>query len=271
MAALLPDYERPPIGEVVLAVQFEAMRGAQTAHLGEFLLSRKPDWVVLPETAPLGPSVEPVDLAPMWLPQAAALQFLPATASRLRAASATGDRMVQLENGWLVYNWRLTEPGQPYPRYSVLKPAFLKELADWIDFAKRRSLGEFRPTLWEVGYVNFVPKGTLWNAIDEWPSIVPGLMRERSGLDAPLQTMNGRWAFVVEPGKCRLQVMVEHSRLEIGDGTEAMLLKLIARGPVADQTVAGLTSGLDMGHAHVVTSFDRLISAQAAAHWGKRR
>ncbi len=250
MPTELPTFDRPPLTEVFLAAQFAPLPQLRTAHLGEFLSALGPTWSPLPDAPALGQTREPVDSTPEWL-LPGTLEIDLRTGTRLRAQSAGADRMLQVENGWLALNWA-GGPGRDYPRFAALSAEYEQQYERWSCFLAERGLGTVVPNLWEVGYVNVFPRGELWNELGDIVGLLPRLLGSGPGSAGALQTLSGRWAYLIAPGVGRLQVFVEHALRHTPELGECIQLRLIARGPVREASGAALWQGLAIGHERIV-------------------
>jgi hypothetical protein len=253
----LPTFERPPLTEVFLALQHDPLKKLRTAHLGEFLRAAGPEWIPQPDTAALGQTHEPVGEAVEWMmPGTLAIDIR--SGVRLRASRVSADRMLQVENGWLVYNW--LEGQQPYIRFEGLRSELEAEIQRWGRYLSDNQIGDLRPNLWEVAYVNVFPKGEFWSSSADWSRILPKLGAPGQGTSS-FQSFTGKWAYLIAPGIGRLQVSLEHALHGAPEPKECLLLRFVARGPVLDGSMDGYWRGLALGHQTIVTTFPEWLSA----------
>ena len=265
----LPEYQRPPVAETVMGVQFRPLPKLQFAHLGAFWSSLGPDWPYVSDVAGLGQTIEPQGVEPSWIEGAAQDMNAESPGARLRAFNSKRDRLFQVENGWFVYNWRKNTPDAEYARYSTLRIEFDALVERFCQFLSERSLGTIEPNLWEIGYINFVVQGPLWKSARDWPRVLPHLLAQDIGADAEhLQTVNGRWVYVLDGGRGRLQVAVEHGRSTGEPRQELLVVRLTARGMLTGPTLGAAGAGLDLGHESIVRKFTELTSKEAREYWG---
>ncbi len=268
MVPKLPHFENPPLTETILGVQFDPVRKLRTGHLGQFLGGLGQEWEQLHDAPPLGQTHEHVEPDPDWVPRDVQLQLTLPGASRLRARRTDRSRMVQVENGWFVYNWS-QQIGESYPRYDTLRDEFRRSFESFSAFVTDCSGSALTPNLLEIGYVNVVPPGELWSRPSEWGDVVPSLfspmLRSATG---ELQTASGRWAVVDPPNRLRLQLFAEHALVDSSQPRGALVLRLIARGPLAQGDE--LFARLEVGHRMIVSTFARILSDKARTHWGYR-
>ncbi len=275
----LPDFERPPVVETVLGVQFEPLREFRNAHLGifwKFLRSEKVraqlgfDWPRLIDAPRLEPVTERFAGGEAWARLGLQLKISQDPSARLQIQNTDRDRMIQLQNGQLHYNW-LGHGGRDYPRYSRIRPEFNKVLDQFQLFVVNEQLGEMQPNQWEITYVNHLPKGTVWNDPKDWKDIfrdVPGT-RDYPG-SVRLESFASEWHLEIQPQLGRLHIQLAHGRSDIGDGGGLLRLTLTARGPIGKHQDGDvdLDKGLELGRKTIVTTFKAITSDSAHKYWG---
>ena len=182
--------------------------------------------------------------------------------------NAAENRMIQIQNGRLHYNW-LGQGGEEYPRYSRVRPEFDKCLGELERFLADESLGKLRPTQWEVTYVNHFPKGTVWDDPADWRALFTSLPQASvSVLPVRLESLGGQWHYEIEPQRGRLHVQLQHGRRSSPNQCEVVIMKLTARGSLGKDSDPGLDEGLDLGREVIVRTFKELTSAEAHEYWG---
>lgn len=263
-------FRHPPVVETVLGIQFERMPGLTNAHFGAFWQQRKADWPKIDDAPPLEEQFEPFGKQLGWN-RALQLKLTQSPSVRVQIRNVTGDRMIQLQNCRLHYNW-IGRPGEEYPRYRTVRPEFDQVLREFEEFVAEQDLAELAPNQWEVTYVNHMLQGKLWNRAEEWPALFTSLLGSAAtptGLR--LEGFGGHWHFEIEPQRGRLHVELQHAFVGGDEKQEALVMKLTARGPVQnnqDPTVA-VDEGLNLGHDIVVTSFRDLTSQEAHDYWNR--
>jgi len=190
----------------------------------------------------------------------------------MQLRNQAGDRMLQLQNGRLIYNW-LGANGAEYPRYRQIRPEFDKHFEEFRSFLLDENLlAMMRQNQWDVTYVNHIPKGTVWNSIEDWSQVfqfhaVPPAVLNVSRLES----VAGNWMYEITPRRGRLRVQLQHAKIR-DSSTETLVFTLTARGPIGEGE-GGLDrheAGLDLGHEVIVNSFRDLTSAKARKYWEER-
>ncbi len=155
-ASELVSFERPPVQEVALSMQFERDTFGLEAF-GRFALATHDQLPERQQHPVLPPMAETFDPAP--LPLAVQIRLEPATGlPRTWFLTADGTELVQLQHDRFTLNWRLIEEGATYPRYPRLRTRFneLLKLLSADDPARQSPVN-----LCEVTYVNTIePIGT---------------------------------------------------------------------------------------------------------------
>src|SRR5690349_146441 len=114
--------KRPPVVETILGVQFEPLPKFRNAHLALFWKRLGKDWTV-PNDAPLlVPQFEQYG-AEVWRLPSLQLQVIQDASARAQIRNRDENRMIQVQNGRLHYNW-LGQAGGDYPRYRTIRPEF---------------------------------------------------------------------------------------------------------------------------------------------------
>ncbi|MDY7009860.1 MAG: TIGR04255 family protein [Planctomycetota bacterium] len=262
-------FKHPPVIETVLSIQFERLPELTNAHLGAFWQQRKSEWPQANDAPPLEEQFETFGKQTGWQ-KGIHLKITQAPAARLQMKNATGDRMIQLQNCRLDYNW-IGQSKQKYPRYNTVRPEFDKILIAFEELVTEHRLGDLVPNQWEVTYVNHIFKGEIWSNSEDWASLfkLPGLAVVPEGLR--FEGFGGHWHFEIEPQRGRLHVAIQQALVGDPEKKEALVMNLTARGPIANNqnAITAIDEGLNLGHDVIVKSFRDLTSQQAHDYWNR--
>lgn len=265
MTKSLPDYERPPVVETVLGVQFEPLPKMRNAHLGAFWRTLPSEWNSIEDAPSLEPQSEIFSDAPDW----GGLRFrlTQDLSSRLQIRNETGNRMIQVQNGRLHINW-LGHDNNEYVRYRQVKADFDSILKQLECFVVQEGLGDLRPNQWEVTYINRIPRGTVWETPEDWTFFHPlGDVTRLSSVK--LESFGGEWHYEIPARRGRLHIQFQHVRKPGQSPDESIVINLTARGGVGgDENVTNWSNGLDVGHETIVTTFKEIMSDSANQFWG---
>jgi len=268
--APLPDYDSPPVVETILGVQFDPLAGYRNAHSGAFWKTlNAEEWPSLYDLPPLPPQFERFAESTRWAKIGTQLTVTQDLSTRLQIKNREGDRMVQLQNGRLHFNW-LGRAGGKYPRYERVRGDFVWALQRFVEFVAQEKVGDFRPNQWEVTYLNHIPKGTVWHTPNDWGFFLPLAAVPTIEQLVEGESFAGGWHFAIPEKRGRLHVEWQHGRLPEPEEEEVIVLTLTARGPVAENEdfMQALLDGIDLGRETIVRSFAALMSKASNEYWG---
>lgn len=266
-----PTYKNPPVVETILGVQFDSLPKLKNAHLGAFWKTLDSGvWSGDIQDVPaLDPAFEKFGEQGQWGSLGLNLRLTQDPSSRLQIKNSNADRMIQVQNGRIHFNW-LGQDGASYARYPAIRDGFQETLQRFERFLQDEGLGVIRPNQWEVTYVNHIPKGTVWNVVGDWRfcSMIGSIPTYPDLIEA--ENFGGDWHFVIPNQRGRLHIEWKHARRSASDRQEIVVLNLTARGPLKPEGagVDEVLAGVDLGRKTIVQSFVRIMSDEANAFWG---
>lgn len=261
-------YDRPPVIERVIGVQFDALKNLSTGYFGKYWNTlNQNEWSVSTDAQELPPQYErfgsdglfPLD------PHTLQLQFSQAPRLRVQIRNAANDRLIQLQNGRLHLNWLRANEAADYPRYPQIKREFLEHWLRFQEFVDQCQIGKLKPNQWEVTYLNHIPQGTIWNSPADWNFFKPLNSVKPEGDLHQLQNFNGEWSYEIPDQKGRLHIRWQHTTR---NEQKLIVITMTARGPLVHGTADELSEGLDCGRRHIIESFAALMDDKANAYWG---
>jgi uncharacterized protein (TIGR04255 family) len=265
-----PHFDRPPVAEAVLGVQFAALPRLHAGNLGWFWKSCLGDeWPNGTDAVPIVEQSETSAPTGKWpfpvMPFSVQAMTSPV---RLQITNRAGDRMVQLQRTRFHYNWQRKDDA--YPSYRILRPEFDRYFELFRNFVAENGIGEVVPNQWEITYVDHIPPGELWQSLSDWGKVLPGLLGTGAHPEgAGLENVSGTWQYELARQRGRLYV-----NLNLGTAgnspTPGILLQTTARGPINRESGQDLGAGLDLGHQAVLEHFLRITSSEAQRAWGRR-
>ncbi len=275
----VPYFERAPVVERVLGVQFQPIPGFHTGLLGAFWKSLGDQWPSVSDAHVIESQYVGFDVDRFWGMPSVSLRLVETPPCRLQMLNRQGDRMIQLQNGRFHLNWKGAS-GVGYPRYPQIRLEFDQHFDLLLKFL--RSELNVSPTieLWEVTYLNHLPRSTVWDDPSDWQSLFPPLaqpsaavMESASNGEAglSLETFGGTWQYEISPKKGRLHIELRHGRHERADADELLVLALTARGMLQGSTTDEIHQGLDLGRFVIAHAFKSITSEKAHAYWGLKQ
>lgn len=266
------SFETPPVIETVLGFQFKPLPALTNSQIALFWNLIKADWPNLEETGPIAHASEKFGDERSW-EQIGKINFtvLPTALTRLKLVNKDRSRMIQIQNGRLHYNWVKVQDGK-YPQYRIVRQEFDDVFKKFREFLSKNSLGQLDIDQWEVTYVNFIPKGTLWNSPEDWPRIFPSLSVAASlGNELKLDSLQLRSSYEIAPRKGRVHIQISHAMTNDPNPLprqEIIRVDLTARGGLNEHV--DLDLGLHLGRKSICDAFVAITSPDARKYWGQK-
>ena len=266
LSEFLPDFDVPPVIEVVLGVQFDPLPNFLTAHYGLFWSLVRQEYPILEDKVPLSEIFEGV----RGIEPKAEIELLNIPPlRRVFFIHADTNYLIQVQPTRFHHNWRKLKEGDAYPHFNSAKERFLKHWETFRAFVVDNQLGEIRPNQYEVTYINHIveSEGAFPVAIEEYapvfswksaPSI--GFLPKPTGL-----TMDLRFPLPEQRGT--LHVTFKHGRRH-SDNRDVLILDVTARG-AAKPDGSDMEEWFALAHEWIVRGFTDLTSAVAHKRWGR--
>ena len=201
----LPSYERPPVQEVALGVQFRAKTPVKTTDLAGF-------WQTVRDRFSEADDLQPVvEMQERQDPRIELLQLPPLR--RLRMREPDGELSIQLQENHFITNWVKTSHEAIYPRFAKIFAEFGAYFARLQEFFAGNNLGEVAPMNLELTYVN-----ELGTADSEFASRLPQMLKMctwQTGSETFLgkpSAVNLAWQFPMPVGDGRMLVTLNTAR-----------------------------------------------------------
>jgi len=272
-------YDAPPLVEVAMSIQFDPPKGLNQAHLGAFWVTQKGSLPHVRAVQPIPTTNEIFGSQEQWLPPSLQLALTSEPDCRLQMTSSDDQWMCQVQRNRLVINWR--KRNDEYPRFSSTWARFRSALDAWQAFLAGLGMARLRARLWELTYVNRIPKEDLWDKPSDWPRVFPGLWGGSfSAVEgAELRGFQGQWVWESANPPARLYVEPKPGCSADEPHQDVLLLSLTARGLVGPPDAGGkagtssgveaIEAGIGSGHDFIVSTFDKIASDVAKKAWGR--
>lgn len=147
----LPDFNAPPVIEVVVGVQFPTIDELCTAHVGAFWQRMRAEYPGVQDMPPLPAVYESSGKGPEGLE----VSLLPLRRSLF--ISHDGAWLVQLQGNRLLHNWRKQSDTETYPRYEACLDRFQTVWREYRKFLAEEKVPVPTVDQLELTYVNHVP------------------------------------------------------------------------------------------------------------------
>jgi len=269
----LPDFERPPVVEVALSVQFKDLPGLTPLQIGVLWQDcYRADFPKTQEHKALDEQEESFDLEGGRNPGLRIRLGVPPT--RFWFLNESESDLVQIQRNRFTRNWKRGDKVTEYPRYSTLRARFVQDFEKFLDFVSRENMGQVTPTQCEVTYVNEIESGPGSVGHGELARILRFLVQGGGGfLPAPENEDIGlRFLIRGEDGKPtgRLHVQARACH-RVADSRPVHVLELTARGRPQSEGKEEVLRFLDLGREWIVRGFTDSTTTEMHRMWGRKR
>ena len=267
----LPDFERPPVVETVLGVEFSPLGGWDLRYYGllwEAIREDYPEFTVQP---PLSPSEQ---VGPdNTLARNVVVSMLGIAGPPIRAwfVDRSNTRLVQVQEDRFLHNWRKVEGHEPYPHYDqILRPAFEREWTRFLSFLEKYRIEPPTVERWEVTYVNHFERGHEWQSLDELHRLFSGWAPTPTYKFLPLaEALRLEVVYPIKEVAGHLSITV-HPAVRVRDKKEVLQVNVTARGRTRSSDVGEILRCLDIGREWVVRGFTDFTSEELHNLWVRR-
>jgi len=265
----LPDFRKPPVAETALSLQFEAISGLTSAHLGVLWERFRQDLPLIEEHSPLPPVFEKFE--PPSPSQVEVMIEEKPPLPRVWFLNESKTELIQMQSNRFIHNWRKMEGLEPYPRYEPIREKFRGEVAALEAFLRDENLGALAVNQCEVTYVNHIEPAGVWERpgqLEKVFSMWSGL-QNASFLPNPEDAgLHMRFVIPNETGEPigRLHVVV-HPAWKKTDNSPILALNLTARGVPIGGGIDAAFSFFDLARRWIVKGFADLTTPEMHRVW----
>ena len=269
IAQELPEYENPPVTEVVCGLFFKPIQSLLAPYLGLLWEKFKSDYPLCREVAPLVPTIEQFDDTPSVELALADTPPLP----RIWFVHVKENGIIQVQRDSFLHNWRKVRPDDAYPRYHSIIEMFRDRLACFDIFLQENNLGKIIPQQYEMTYVNHIPLDEGWKERGDVGKVFPDVAWQQRAdrfLAVP-EDINWRTSFPLPNREGRLHATLRNAKRN-SDGQPLLLFELTARGIGRDSSPEAMWRWFDMAREWIVHGFTDLTGHEIQQNeWGRRR
>jgi uncharacterized protein (TIGR04255 family) len=277
-ATNLPEYEAPPVAEVVISLQFKPLESLRSSHFGLLwaqlrergfsisedhaeLMSVPEEFETPRPTAQVGVFVQTFHDAPP----------LP----RVWYLNEPQDELIQVQRDRISVNWRKGASSLPYPRYKHIMKRFREFYETFSTFSASERLGPVQASQCEVTYVNHIEPCEQWRTHRDAERVVTVWSDRYSDryLDS-LEDVGFKARFVMkneadQSPAGRLHVIF-HPAFRAMDGAPIFVLNLIGRGKPTTPDKADVFELFDQEHEWIVRGFTSITTPEMHKFWRRK-
>lgn len=267
----LPDYERPPVIEVVMGVQFDLMPDFKATEVGLFWHQVQKDYPSASEAPALNQLTEAFEkVGATAKPQIEFLRTPPLP--RVFLASKDDTWLIQLQRDRFLHNWRKQNDEDRYPKFPEVSRKFWSAWHSFLEFCDKRSICRPEINQLEITYINLIPSGEGWTTIKDVGSVfVPLQWRDKNAFLPEPETLQWKAAFGLPDKQGRLHISISYAIRQI-DNRPSWLCEITTRGRPKACDEKTLDTWFEMGHEWIVKGFSELAPIQFQNDvWGRIR
>ncbi len=270
MANPTPKFERPPLEEMGMGVQFEPLPNFHAVHFGLFWPRVKAEYPQTEEQAPVPATRESPEFK---LSPAATSSIITYSVPPLpRCWFLTDDKseLIQVQHDRFVRNWRRVEGGEEYPHFDQLYQDFKRDWEKFLAFANDQNLGPVRVNQCELVYVNNIERGDAWTELGELNGVFPVVCAQApKAFLPPAEVLSWQARYKLPDERGRLYVEMSPG-LRGRDMKIILSFNLTARGAPIDGSIEQITDWFDLAHEWVVRAFAELTGPRVHELWGMK-
>jgi len=260
----LPEYERPPVHEVVLGVHFKAIERFGGPYIGLLWQEFRSQFGKIQEQSPLSFRLERFGLPePHESPRIELLDTLP---PRIWFVNGSETELLQVQQDWFSHNWRKIKEDDEYPRYAGIRASFAAEVTKLKTFLEREQLGALEPLQCEVLYINHIPLDNGETLGDLLTVFKPDFSDEF--LKNPENTTLALRFLIPDSnspiGRLHIAAVPVVTLKTQAPGIQ---LTITARCRSASDDIEAILSLLDMGHEWIVRGFTSITTTKMHEKW----
>jgi uncharacterized protein (TIGR04255 family) len=257
--AAAPDFKKPPVVETSAGFHFIPIQGWTVLHYG--LL-----WGKLSARYQKSEFHPPVlELAEIKVDSTKGFANLPV---RVSFVDTSNTNLVQVQNNFILHNWRKSETLSLYQHYSATRDALAADWTAFRSFLSQHSLNFTQVVRCEASYFNHLVRGESWQSYSDLPELFPAWKGTAPAavLSAP-QMIGISGSYSRKDGM--LQIAAQPALRQ--DGREIIQLTITATGGAPAQDDDSLFACLDECHQSAVQGFVEFTSEKLHSLWERVR
>ncbi len=264
----LPEFDKPPVYETVLGLQFSPLKGFLIPHFGLYWGKIREEYQQQELHPPLGPTIEQFG-ADLRKETRLRVELLHAPEVRCWFVGVDGTKLLQVQRDYFLQNWRKIQDTDVYPHYDVLKPQFFKEWRRFCDFLEEEKIEQPVINQCEVTYINHIDIGQERSSYSELSNLLASWSGQGSGRFLPEpESINVNGRYLLPEKKGRLHISLQPA-IRRRDAKEILRLNLTARGKPESSNWDHISEWLDLGHEWIVRGFTDITTREMHELWGR--
>ncbi|MBI3682744.1 MAG: TIGR04255 family protein [Acidobacteria bacterium] len=266
MKSELPNYENPPVNEVVCGIQFKSLDNLRIPHVGVFWEKVKSEYPNCQEVAPLIPVIERFgDQEGLELPAPNEVPL-----PRVWFLNSTDTGIIQVQRDRFLHNWKKANATDVYPQYPIVIDLFKRHLSTFDSFLDEHGLGSIEPKQYEMTYVNQILQGEGWDELSDLSKVFRDYSWHTEERFLPvIEHVNLRKTFALPEGKGRMHVAIRDG-MRRDDGRPVILFEFTVRGFPGDAARERMWAWFDLAREWIVRGFADLTTDEVQKNLWRR-
>lgn len=266
----LPKFDKPPVTEMVIGVEFSDLSNWNIPHFGLFWGQIRSEYQHCSVNPPLDSLIEKFGAQGR---QELSLKFPVMGPPDVRCwyfdKSLTW--LIQVQRDRFIHNWRKTPQSSEYSRFYKIRDRFEREWKRFRDFVASESLGELEIRQCEVTYFNQIEPQGAQNLMSELSEIFPCWSNKLSGDFLPEPELAAlKASYVIAENRGRLHITAQPV-FRHADAREIIQLQVTAKVIPASSDFSDALKAIDLGHEWAVNGFADFTSAKMHDLWERKR
>lgn len=265
----LPDYDRPPVIEVVCGVQFEALPGFHATAFGLLWQRFRGDYPTCEQKPPLSQVFERFGEAVEGETRVEVSNVLPLP--RMFFVNQSPCWLLQVQADRFLHNWRMEQETDAYPRFSKVFEKFWSAWERFGEFCQEEKIGTPQVNQLEITYINHIVQGKGWGGIETIGQVFPdiGWRVQRSFLPPP-ESVAWKASFAMPGNVGRLHASVRPA-IRRRDDIAVLLCELTVRGVPSSTGNSAIREWFSLSREWIVRGFADLTHEQVQEKIWKRK
>lgn len=239
----LPSYKQPPVNEVACGILFDKIETFRAHHFGLFWNKIKKDFPICEHaTRTMAAVPRPMDVT----------NYMP----KIWFISQEQNKLIQLQDDCLFYNWRKTQQDETYPSYGKIIKSFKSNLNKFGKFLEEQGLGLISHRECELTYVNIIPKGKDWKNFGDRIFRDFAWGADKRFLPEPIG-IGWQAIFPLENNKGQLTATLQTKERK-SDKKSILVLQISAKGSGSDKAIDAVWDWFETAHEWIVRGFTDL-------------
>jgi uncharacterized protein (TIGR04255 family) len=261
--ARLPEYDRPPVQELVIGCRFSPPQEIYLPHIGSY-------WSTIRAKYPLVEHKEPLSQPNNDLALDAATG---APLPRVWCLTADRAKILQIQVDGLILNWRRID-NAPYPRFGPLFAEFFEHLLSFEAHMRELGAGSIRPSFAELSYNNILTESPADTDPTKDAKAALACLGIRNIQNPPSlgdpRVVNWHMGFALPDLGGALNFKLTQGRRTSDAKIRTTLLEISALSPMSNRTVEQLKPWFDAAHVAIVRSFSEITDVGVQREiWGR--